>query len=82
MNATHYNPDMLKQLRTEKSRADNTEITQQIVADALNVQRQTIYRAENGIDVSYELLCDLASYYGVEVISLLYPTPKTEQAAA
>lgn len=82
MNANHYDPEKLKQLRSQKSKGVTSEITQQMVADALGVQRQTIYRAENGIDVSYELLCELAAYYDVEVVSLLYPTPKSQEVAA
>lgn len=82
MNANHYDPEKLKKLRAEKSLRDGSEITQQIVADALGVQRQTIYRAENGLDISYERICDLADYYGVEVTSLLHSKPKAQALAA
>jgi DNA-binding XRE family transcriptional regulator len=82
MNTNHYDPEKLKRLRAEKSLRDGVEITQQMVADALNVQRQTIYRAENGLDISYERLCQLAGYYGVSVITLLHPMPNMRAVAA
>lgn len=69
MNATHYDPNKLKALREQK------EMSQQDVASALSVHRQTVYRAEAGIDVSYELLCALANFYDADVIALLYPRP-------
>lgn len=82
MDTRHYDPNKLKQLRLEKSKREGTEITQQAVAKVLNVHRQTIYRAEYGLDVPYELLCDLANYYQVPVVSLLHPVPLESAAAA
>ncbi len=82
MNATHYDPEKLKRLRVEKSLRDGKDITQQIVADALEVQRQTIYRAENGLDISYEMLCSLGRYYGVDVLTLLRPQLSLQAQAA
>jgi len=69
MNSQHYNADKLKQLREGKG------LTQNQAAEALSVDRQTIYRAEAGLSASYELLCSLADLYEVEVISLLHPRP-------
>lgn len=82
MNATHYDPEKLKKLRVEKSARDGKDITQQIVADALEVQRQSIYRAENGLDISYEMLCSLADFYEADVISLLRSRPYAQAKAA
>jgi transcriptional regulator with XRE-family HTH domain len=82
MNARHYNAERIRQLRREKSAAEGRDITQDVVAEALGVHRQSIYRAENGLDVAYELLCDLAEYYDVEVTSWLYARPLKEAAKA
>jgi DNA-binding XRE family transcriptional regulator len=76
MNSKHYDPGKLKSLREQKGE------TQETVARALDVHRQTIYRAEKGLDVPYELLCDLAHHYQVPVISLLHPVPIEATAAA
>ena len=76
MNSRHYDPDKLKCLREQRGE------TQENVAKALHVHRQTIYRAENGLDVPYELLCDLAKHYEIEVIRLLHPTPLEAGMAA
>lgn len=79
MDKRHFDPDRLKRLR--QSRGE----TQEQVAIALNVNRQTIYRAEAGNGIPYELLCDLAAHYGVPVVSFLHPVPipvKAETQAA
>lgn len=76
MNSKHYDPEKLKSLREQRGE------TQETVAKALRVHRQTIYRAEKGLDVPYELLCDLAKYYGIEVVKLLHPTPLEAGMAA
>jgi len=70
MNATHYDHAALERLRESKnlSRAE--------VANEIGVKRMTVYRAENGAFVSYDLLCALARLYGVPVTSFLYPVPK------
>lgn len=67
MNARHYDHSKLKELR--KSR----DLTQDQVAEALNVDRQTIYRAEGGLTAGYDLLCDMCDLYGVSIISVIYP---------
>ena len=69
MNARHFDPNKLKQLRKEH------QLTQEAVAERIGVHRQTVYRAERGLDIPYELLCDLSSVYDVEVVTLLYPKP-------
>lgn len=69
MNSTHYDPSKLKALRERK------QMSQPDVAEVLNVHPQTVYRAEAGINISYELLCDLADFYQINVIDLLHPRP-------
>lgn len=69
MNARHFDPKKLKELRR------NHRLTQEAVAERIGVHRQTVYRAEKGLDIPYELLCDLSGVYDVEVVSLLYPKP-------
>lgn len=76
MDSKHYNPNALKELRRVRGE------TQDQVARALNVTRQTIYRAEAGQNIPYETLCDIATYYGIEVVRLLYPKPLSAEAAA
>jgi transcriptional regulator with XRE-family HTH domain len=67
MERKDYKPDELKRLR------ESREQTQEQVAQALNVDRQTIYRAENG-NCSYKLLRKLANYYDVDLLALLNST--------
>ena len=67
MNATHYDPDKLVQARELRGE------TQQQIADALNVDRQTIYRAEQGKSISYELLAKLCGYYSIPMVNILKP---------
>jgi transcriptional regulator with XRE-family HTH domain len=66
MNSTHYDPGKLKTER-EKKRMSQPE-----VAEALRVHPGTVYRAEAGQNVSYELLCTLTDFYGIDVKDLLY----------
>lgn len=76
MTSNHYDPEKLRQCRREKSAQVGRDLSQEDLAKTLDVHRQTIYRAEKGEDVRYELLCDLAEYYDVPVTSWLYPRPK------
>lgn len=69
MTGTDYNSERLKKLREKQG------LTQQEVADALEVNRQTVYRAEAGRLASYKLLCAFAVFYQVQVSSLLLPRP-------
>lgn len=75
MDARHYNPDALKALRRVRGES------QEELATKLNVNRQTIYRVETGQSASYELLCEIANHYGVNVVSVLYPKPLASQPA-
>lgn len=45
--------------------------TQQDVADAINVDRQTVYRAENGKSASFKLLRNLCLHYNKSLADLL-----------
>jgi len=67
MERKDYKPDELKRLR------ESREQTQEQVAQALSVDRQTIYRAENGY-CSDKLLRKLANYYDVDLLELLNST--------
>lgn len=76
MTSNHYDPEKLRQCRRDLSARLGRDVSQDEIARALDVHRQTIYRAENGEDVRYELLCDLAEHYDVPVTAWLYPRPK------
>lgn len=65
MEQTDYKFDELKRLREAKG------FTQEQVAQELSVDRQTVYRAEAG-SCSYKLLRSLATFYGVDILSLLH----------
>lgn len=67
MDAQHYDSNKLKGLREER------RLTQLEVAARLDLNRQTVYRAEAGLSASYELLCDLCNLYAVDVLTLLKP---------
>jgi DNA-binding XRE family transcriptional regulator len=71
MNAQHYNPDKLVKWREE------TGETQDKIAEKLNVDRNTIYRAEAGKVASYELLANLCKIYGKSMHDLIYAEPVT-----
>jgi len=73
MNSRHYDQVRLRGLRESKG------LTQKQVAESLNINRQTVFRAESGVSASYELLCDLSDLYEADVITLLHPRrPKAE----
>lgn len=74
MDARHYNHRKLVEARELRGK------TQQHIADELNVDRQTIYRAEAGKSVSFELLSDLCVYYQLPMTTVILPFP--EAAAA
>jgi transcriptional regulator with XRE-family HTH domain len=75
MNAQHYDHDRLKEMR------EGRRLTQLEVAEQLEIDRQTVYRAEAGKSASYELLCDLCDLYQEDVLTLLRPR-QVEAAAA
>jgi transcriptional regulator with XRE-family HTH domain len=65
MNGQDYYAEKLKSLRESKT------LTQEEVAEKLNVNRQTILRAESGTIASYDLLCRMADLYEVDILDLL-----------
>lgn len=69
MDARHYNPQILVNLRESKS------LTQEDVASRLNVTRETVSRVETGRNASYDLLCYYAQLLEVPVTSFLYAKP-------
>ncbi len=64
MNALDYNPNLLKAARKKK-------LTQEQLAKRLGVTEMTIYRAENGKSVSYQLLSKICSEIGLDVKKVL-----------
>lgn len=73
MDATHYDPQKLVKAR------ELLDKTQQEIATELNVDRQTIYRAEAGASVSYELLSKMCAFYRIPMTNIVYPF-QTESA--
>jgi transcriptional regulator with XRE-family HTH domain len=69
MDSRHYLPAKLAKARELEGK------TQQEIAAALNVDRQTIYRAEAGKSVSYELLAEMCRIYGIPMTSIIIPVP-------
>lgn len=82
MTSNHYDPEKVRQCRRDLSARLGREVSQEEVARALDVHRQSIFRVESGLDVRYELLCDVADYYDVPVTAWLHPRPKKAMAAA
>lgn len=71
MDSRHYYNNKLTEARELLGK------TQQEIADALNVDRQTIYRAETGKNASYELLTRLCAFYRIPMTIVVVPTPST-----
>lgn len=67
MNTEHYSPEILAAERKKK-------ITQKELAERLGVTEMTIYRAESGQNVSYELLVDICHEIGIDIKKLLLST--------
>ena len=74
MTKEHYYNDRLKTARAERS------LSMQNVADTLNVDRQTVYRAENGIVASYEFLAELCRLYDIPMNEIVVPSPQVAGA--
>lgn len=64
MNANHYDHEKLARIRVKK-------YTQKELAEKLGVVEMTIYRAEKGINVSYELLLDICNAIGANIREIL-----------
>lgn len=70
MDSRHYHYQKLTEARELQGK------TQQDVADELNVDRQTVYRAEAGKAASYELLVKLAALYRLPMTVLIIDFPE------
>ena len=69
MNANHYNPKKLIQWREDSGK------TQEKIAEILNVDRNTVSRAETGKVASYDLLASLCAIYEKSTHDLIYSKP-------
>lgn len=65
MNANHYKHEKIKELR------ESAGLTQDDLAERLNVHRVTISRVETGAVCSFELLCEIAHTFGLTWPNLL-----------
>lgn len=74
MDATHYSHKKLKEARELMGKS------LQQIADEIGVDRQTVWRAEAGTSVSYELLVELCSTYRIPMSSIVLDFPKAETA--
>ena len=69
MDSTFYDHNKLEEARTLLGKS------QQEIADAIGVDRQTIYRAEAGKNASYRLLAKLCAYYRIPMTNIVHPFP-------
>ncbi|MCD9188285.1 MAG: helix-turn-helix domain-containing protein [Pyrinomonadaceae bacterium] len=69
MNRNDYDPSKLVKWREESQK------TQEAVAELLNVDRNTISRAENGKVASFNLLSNLCTIYGKSIHELVHEKP-------
>jgi transcriptional regulator with XRE-family HTH domain len=76
MDSRHYRATKLIEARQLRGK------TQQQIATALNVDRQTIYRAESGKATSYELLARLGAYYQLPMTTIVVDFPPIEPSSA
>lgn len=74
MDARHYNHSKLVEARELLGK------TQQDIADELSVDRQTIYRAEAGKAVSYELLAQMCAFYRMPMTLVVIDFPELATA--
>lgn len=70
MNSQHYYNKKLVDARELLGK------TQQDIADALSVDRQTIYRAEAGTNASYELLVRMCRFYRIPMTNVVIAEPE------
>lgn len=75
MDLRHYDPKQLVEAREKDGKS------QEELATLLNVNRQTIYRAEAGKSASFELLADYCRIYGIAVTEIIKPHPEKDLAA-
>lgn len=65
MNASHYNSAKLALAREQK------QLTQKNIAEKLGVTEMTVYRAEKGINASYELLVKFCELVDLDIREIL-----------
>lgn len=65
----NYNHQQLAALRNQVGESIRK------IAQKTDVPHSVIWRAEAGEGVSYPVLCQLAAFYKVPVVSLLHPAP-------
>lgn len=66
-----YNPTEVKKLRQASG------LTQKAVAEAIEKDRVTIARFENGIAASLDLLIDYTNFFGEDYRNFLLPVSRT-----
>ena len=71
MTSQDYDHQKLARLREDKG------LTVSAVAEKLEISRQTVYFAERGGVISFDLLKRFARLYGVPIVSLLQEAHKT-----
>lgn len=74
MTKDHYYNAKLKAAREAQG------LSMQSIAAKLDVDRQTIYRAEAGISVGYELLVEMCDLYQIKMDEIVIPNPKAATA--
>lgn len=69
------------QLRLEKGRKENRVVSQEEVAEAINVSRTTLRRIERGDTqgIDFDTLTKLCDYYGVGVGDILEFVPNNKR---
>lgn len=70
------------QLRLEKGRKENRVVSQEEVAEAIDVTRTTLRRIERGDTkgIDFDTLAKLCNYYGAEVGAILEYDPNSRRA--
>lgn len=74
MNGNHYDRHKLIEARVLLGKSP------QDIARQLHVSRQTIYRAEAGTAISYELLADLCGFYRIPLTNIVHDFPQAVAA--
>lgn len=69
MDSKHYDNKLLTELRVRLG------MSREDVASTLKKTRQTVFRAEKGESVSYEMLAAMTALYGVPITTILYARP-------
>lgn len=75
MDSRHYNNEKLKRAR------EAAGLTQEQVAELLNVHKETISRADRGTVASYELLVQICAICKIGIKDILYDSPELATAA-